>query len=128
MSDKLAQACTTINNANQNQARQVIIRNINSVVRNFLNIMQAYGYLDEITYINDHRVGKAVVSLNGRLNKCGAVCPRYDVQIGEIERYRQSILPARQFGHLIVSTSKGILDHRECIVKGTGGKVLGFFY
>ncbi|ELA46144.1 hypothetical protein VCUG_02379 [Vavraia culicis subsp. floridensis] len=128
MSSKLAQACTTINNANQSQARQVIIRNINSVVRNFLNVMQQYGYIDEITYINDHRVGKVVVSLNGRLNKCGAVCPRYDVRIDEIEGYRQSILPARQFGHLILTTSKGIIDHRECINQGTGGKVLGFFY
>lgn len=38
------------------------------------------------------------------------------------------LLPSRQFGKFILTTSVGILDHEEARRKKTGGKVLGFFY
>ena len=31
------------------------------------------GYIGEFEYIDDHRSGKIVVQLNGRLNKCGVI-------------------------------------------------------
>jgi small subunit ribosomal protein S15Ae len=33
-----------------------------------------------------------------------------------------------QFGHIILTTSQGIMDHEEARRKKVGGKVLGFFY
>ncbi|KAG0439495.1 40S ribosomal protein S22-B [Dictyocoela muelleri] len=128
MMDRLANACVAINNANRLRKRTVLIRGTSKVVKEFLETMQKYNYISSLVYIDDHRQGKALVGLNGRLNKCGAVCPRYDVTMKEIERYRESILPARQFGHLIFTTSKGILDHNQCLSQRTGGKIIGFFY
>lgn len=128
MVDRLANACVAINNANKMKKRSVIIRGISKITKEFLETMQKYEYISSLIYIDDHRQGKAFVGLNGRLNRCGAVCPRYDVTVNEIERYRESILPARQFGHLIFTTSQGVLDHNDCLSKRTGGKVLGFFY
>ena len=78
--------------------------------------------------IDDHRAGKIVVTLNGRLNKCGAICPRYDASVGEFEKWQKSVLPSRQFGFIVLTTSLGIMDHEEARSKNTGGKVLGFFY
>ncbi|KAL9674045.1 hypothetical protein QQ045_030311 [Rhodiola kirilowii] len=32
-------------------------------------------------YVDDHRSGKSVVELNGRLEKCGVISPRFDVGV-----------------------------------------------
>jgi ribosomal protein S8 len=37
-----------------------------------------------------------VVELNGRLNKCGVISPRFDVGVKEIEGWTARLLPSRQ--------------------------------
>lgn len=46
--------------------------------------------------MDDHRSGKIVVELNGRLNNCGVISPRYDVGVTEIEGWTAKLLPSRQ--------------------------------
>ena len=123
----LAQACTAINNANRRNKRQVLIRTINHTVIQFFKMMQHYQYIDELTVINDRKTRKMVVSLNGKLNKCAAISPNYDLQLGDIEKFKVGVLPARQFGHLILHTSKGMMEHSDA-VGNVGGKVVGYFY
>ena len=36
---------------------------------------------------DDHRSGKIVVQLNGRINKCGVISPRFNVQLAQIESW-----------------------------------------
>lgn len=48
-----------------------------------------------------------------RLNKCGAISPRYDIAAKDIEAWVGRLLPSRQFGHIILTTSQGIMDHEE---------------
>lgn len=86
------------------------------------------GYIGEFEIIDDHRSNKIVIELNGRLNKCGVISPRFDVTYGEIEKWIVNLLPSRQFGHVILSTTYGIMTHEEARRKKTGGKILGFFY
>lgn len=86
------------------------------------------GYVGEFTIVDDHRGGKIVVELTGRINKCGVISPRFDCQYYEIENWINNLLPSRQFGHVVLTTTYGIMDHDECRRKKTGGKVLGFFY
>ena len=86
------------------------------------------GYIGEFEIIDDHRSSKIVIELNGRLNKCGVISPRFDVEYGEIEKWIVNLLPSRQFGHVILSTTYGIMTHEEARRKKTGGKILGFFY
>ncbi|KAK4492038.1 hypothetical protein RD792_002828 [Penstemon davidsonii] len=86
------------------------------------------GYIGEFEYVDDHRSGKIVVELNGRLNKCGVISPRFDVGVKEIEPWTARLLPSRQFGYIVLTTSAGIMDHEEARRKNVGGKVLGFFY
>lgn len=86
------------------------------------------GYIGEFEFIDDHRSGKIVVQLNGRLNKCGVIQPRYNVKIGEIDNWTANLLPARQFGYVILTTSAGIMDHEEAKRKHVSGKILGFVY
>ena len=86
------------------------------------------GYIGEFEVVDDHRAGKIVVDLIGRVNKCGVISPRFDVGSGELEQWVVNLLPARQFGHILLTTSYGIMDHEEAKRKHTGGKILGFFY
>ncbi|KAG7880108.1 hypothetical protein KL905_002777 [Ogataea polymorpha] len=94
----------------------------------FLQILTSLGYIGEFEYIDDHRSGKIVIQLNGRLNKCGVISPRYNVKINDIEKWTDNLLPARQFGYVILTTSAGIMDHDEAKRKHVAGKILGFVY
>jgi small subunit ribosomal protein S15Ae len=62
----------------------------------FLTIVLDVGYVGEFEYVDDHRSGKIVVELNGRLNKCGVISPRFDVGVKEIEGWTARLLPSRQ--------------------------------
>lgn len=64
----------------------------------------------------------------GRINKCGVISPRFDIQVKNYEKWVNNLLPARQFGYIVMTTSAGIMDHEEARRKHTGGKVLGYFY
>lgn len=90
--------------------------------------MTGIGYIEEFEIIDDHRSGKIVVHLNGRLNKCGVISPRFDVKLPELENWINNLLPSRQFGFIVLTTSAGIMDHEEARRKHTGGKILGYFY
>merc|ERR1711955_172677 len=98
------------------------------VVVRFLTVMGKKGYIGEFEVVDDHRAGKIVVNLNGRLNKCGVISPRFDIQINEIEKWTNNPLPSRQFGYVVLTTSGGIMDHEEARRKHLGGKILGFFF
>ncbi|KAH7560647.1 hypothetical protein JRO89_XS10G0061300 [Xanthoceras sorbifolium] len=64
---------------------QVMIRPSSKVIIKFLLVMQKYGYIGESEYIDDHKAGKIVVELNGRLNKCGVVSPHLDVVLRRLK-------------------------------------------
>lgn len=86
------------------------------------------GYIGEFEIIDDHRSGKIVIQLNGRLNKCGVISPRFNIAVDQIENWVALLLPARAFGKMILTTSAGIMDHEEARRKHVGGKVLAYVY
>ena len=124
----LADALKTINNAEKRGKRQVLLRPVSKVLVKFLQSMQKHGYIGEFEIVDDHRAGKIVVELNGRINKCGVISPRFDVKIQDIEKWVVNLLPARGFGHIILSTTYGIMDHEEARRRHTGGKIIGVYF
>lgn len=124
----LADALQSITNAEKSGKRQVLIRPSSKVIIKFLTVMQQHGYIGEFEYVDDHRSGKIVVQLNGRLNKCGVISPRFNVKVDDVEKWIQNLLPSRQFGYIILTTSAGIMDHEEARRRHVAGKILGFFY
>jgi small subunit ribosomal protein S15Ae len=124
----LHDALNTIYNGEKAGKRQVLIRPSSKVIIKFLGVMQKHGYIGEFEEVDDHRSGKIVVQLNGRLNKCGVISPRYPVALSELEKWVVKLLPSRQFGYIVLTTSAGIMDHEEARRKHVSGKVVGFFY
>eukprot|EP01017_Pseudomicrothorax_dubius_P000350 TRINITY_DN0_c1605_g1_i1.p2 TRINITY_DN0_c1605_g1~~TRINITY_DN0_c1605_g1_i1.p2 ORF type:complete len:131 (+),score=37.72 TRINITY_DN0_c1605_g1_i1:65-457(+) len=124
----LTDCLRSIVNAERLGRKQVLIRPCSRVIIKFLRVMQKHGYIGEFEVIDDHRSNKILVELRGRINKCGAISPRFDLKLGDYEQWASQILPSRQFGYLVVTTTYGIMDHEEARHRGTGGKILGFFY
>ncbi|XP_033630646.1 40S ribosomal protein S15a [Asterias rubens] len=124
----LADALRCICNAEKRCKRQVMIRPCSKVIIKFLMVMMKHGYIGEFEIIDDHRGSKIVVNLTGRLNKCGVISPRFDVPLNELEKWTGNLLPSRQFGYVVLTTSSGIMDHEEARRKHVGGKILGFFF
>ncbi|CAL6044355.1 Ribosomal_protein S15A [Hexamita inflata] len=124
----LRDALKNLCNAQQAGSRQAIIRPINPVVIEFLKQMQATNYIGDFTIVDDRRGNKCVVNLIGRLNKCAVISPRFDVPVADMEKYTNSLLPSRLFGHVIFATSQGIMDQTEAQKRHVGGKIIGFFY
>ena len=124
----LSDALRSISNAERCGKREVIIHPSSKIIIKFLKVMQKHQYIDEFTKIEDHRSGKIIVKLLGRINKCRAISPRYDIKIKDSEKWISNILPSRQFGIIVLTTSNGIIDHREALSTKSGGKILGFFY
>lgn len=50
------------------------------------------------------------------------------MQVGDMEKQVVNLLPSRQFGHIVITTTMGVMDHDDARRKHTGGKLLGFFY
>jgi hypothetical protein len=85
---------------------------IHPSIRHFHNTSHSHlsGYIGEVEIIDDRRAGKVVVNLIGRLNKCGVISPRFDVGLKDIEKWTNNLLPSRQFGKLVLTTSAGALQ------------------
>merc|ERR1711994_885049 len=126
--DSLANALKTINNAEKRGKRQVLLRPCSSVIVRFLSVMMKHGYIGEFEIVDDHRGGKIIVNLTGRINKVGVISPRFDIGVRDYEKWATNLLPSRQFGKIVVTTSGGIMDHDEARRKHLGGKIVGFFF
>ena len=118
---------TIINNEMRNK-RECIISPASKLLGRVLRIMQLNGYIGEFEFIDDGRSGKFKVQLLGRINRCWPIKPRYPAKVGEFEDWEKKFLPSRDVGLMVVSTSKGVIAHRDAEEKNLGGRLLAFVY
>lgn len=125
--DVLADILSVIKNQ-EAIGRATCVTRASSLGKEVLKLIQGKGYIGAFELVDDGKGGKFQVALTGRINDCGVVKPRFAVQKGEWQKWEKRFLPAAQVGILIVSTSKGVLDHRTAAEQGLGGRLLGYVY
>jgi len=126
--DTLSNGLTTLMNNEFRNKSSCVISPASKLLGHVLRVLQLSGYVGEFEFIEDGRSGKFRVQLLGRINKCGAIKPRYSVKTDAFENWEKTYLPAREMGILVVSTPSGVISHKEAKQKSVGGKLLAFVY
>ena len=126
--DPLANALNHLSNCERVGKKVAYIKPASKLIGRVLKVMQDYGYIGEFEFIEDGRAGIFKVELIGKINKCGAIKPRFPVKKLGYEKFEKRYLPARDFGILIVSTTQGVMSHEEAKKRGLGGRFLAYVY
>ncbi len=126
--DPLNDALVAIKNAQMAGKKECTVRPASKLIGRVLKVMEEYGYIKQFEYIENGRGGEFRVVLNGRINNCGVIKPRYAVSKKDMEKFEKRYLPAQDFGVIIISTNKGIMSHIKAREMGIGGKLIGYVY
>ncbi len=126
--DPLNDAMSIIKNAEDVGKRVCTLRPSSKLIGRILNVMQDNNYIRQFEYIEDGKAGEFKVELNGNINNCGVIKPRYAVKKRDVEKFEARYLPAKDFGVLILTTTNGIVSHNEAKKLGVGGKLLAYVY
>jgi small subunit ribosomal protein S8 len=125
--DILADALAAIKNAERVGKKECVV-SASNLVKGVLKILQAKGYIGPFEFIDDGKSGKFKIELKGKIIDCNAIKPRFSVKLDEFEKFEKRFLPARDVCLLVVSTPKGIVDHKKAKELKTGGKLLAYCY
>jgi len=129
--DPLANTLAAIYNAELRAKKEVVTWPASKLVLNVLKVLQREGYIGEFEYIDDGRWGKIKIQLLGRINKVGVIKPRFSAKYEDLVNppsWLKKYLPAYNIGILVISTSQGVMSHREAVEKRIGGVLLAYCY
>ena len=127
-SDPLNDAMCVMKNAASDGKSECIIQPSSKLIGRVLKVMQDHGYINQFEYIEDGKAGKFRVMMEGAINNCGVIKPRYSVKAHDIERFEARYLPAQDFGVLILTTTAGVITQDRAKELGIGGKLLAYIY
>ncbi|MFA5887442.1 MAG: 30S ribosomal protein S8 [Candidatus Nanoarchaeia archaeon] len=128
MNDTLATAMSNIMNAENIAKDTCLVTPISKMLTKMLDIMQLKGYIAGYEVADKGRGGVYKIKLNGSINKCGVIKPRFSVTKAEFEKFEKRYLPAKDFGFIVISTTKGLITLEEAREKGLGGRLIAFVY
>ena len=115
------------NNEMRNKKECLVVPSSNLAAK-VLRTMQINKYIGEFETIDDGVGGKIRIQLLGRINRCGVISPRFAVKTKEFGKWERQYLPAVGIGVLILSTSQGVLSHKDAQEKQIGGRLVGYVY
>ena len=125
--DLLADALSAIKNADRIGKKECEVK-ASKLIGEVLRIMKSHDYIEGFEFVDDGRGGKFRVRLKGKIIDCNVIKPRFSVRVDEYEKFEKRFLPARGVGVMIVTTSKGIMEHEKAKNLRIGGKLLAYCY
>jgi small subunit ribosomal protein S8 len=128
LTDPISDALVSIKNCELVAKKEFLFRPGSKLLGNILEVMKANHYIVDYEFIEDGKSGVYRVKLAGKINECRAVRPRYTVKKNGFEKFEKRFLPSRDLGLLIVSTSLGVMSHKDAIDKKIGGRLLAYVY
>jgi len=125
--DTLADVLSAIKNG-ERVGKIECVTPASKLVKEVLKVMQKQGYIGVFEFIDDGKSGKFKIELKKKVNDCNVIKPRYSLKADEFEKWEKRFLPARGFGILLISTTKGVMAHEDAKQKQLGGKLLAYVY
>lgn len=127
LQDTLADVMSTIKNADKIGKRECVTRASN-ITRSVLQVLHDHNYIGTFDFVDDGKSGKFKIEMKGKIIDAKVIKPRFSVKADEFEKWEKRFLPAREFGLLILSTTKGVMDHKKAKEMNLGGKLVAFVY
>lgn len=127
LQDPLADVLSAIKNAERIGRKNCLTR-ASKEIKSVLKVLQDHDYIGAFEFIDDGRGGKFKVELKGKVIDTNVIKPRFSVDVDEFEKWEKRFLPARNVGLLVVTTNKGVVDHKKAKEMNVGGKLLCFVY
>lgn len=128
LNDPLANVLSQVLNCEKIGKTSCIVRPASKLIKESLKIIKEKGYIGDFKEIENGKGNLIEIKLIGNINKCGVIKPRFAVRKNQFVKYEKRYLPAKDFGLIIVSTSKGMMTHNEAKEKDTGGKLIAYVY
>ncbi len=128
LNDPLANVFSNINFYDKCGKKELLIHPVSRTIRKILAILQDNHFVGSFDELTDSRGGVVKLHLLGNINKCGVIKPRFSVSLQEFEKFEKRFLPAKDFGIIIISTSRGVMTHKEAKRGGLGGRLLAYCY
>lgn len=125
--DPLSDALVLIKNADHVGKESAIVP-ASRLIGEVLKLLTEKGYLNNYEFREDGKSGEFDISLNGRINGCGAIKPRFSIKLKDMDRHEARYLPAKDFGLLILTTPYGVMNNDQAKEALTGGKLLAYVY
>jgi small subunit ribosomal protein S8 len=127
LQDSLADALAVIKNAEKVGKGECVTR-ASKEIKEVLKLLQESGYIGTFEFVDDGKSGKFKIELKGKIINTNVIKPKYSTGVDEFEKWEKRFLPAREFGLLILTTPKGIMNHKKAKELHVGGKLLAFVY
>lgn len=127
MVDRLADSINIIK-TNERIGRRECIINSTKLTKKVLEVMEKNEYIKNFEEFDEGHVKKIKIYLSNKINKIGIVKPRHAVSKDDFQKYESRYIPSKDFGILIISTSKGLLTNREAKMQNIGGRLILYVY
>lgn len=99
------------------------------LIKSVLQVLKEQNYIESFEEVKTpEKSMDFVIRLNGKVNNCGPVRPRFYVKSTEWDKYENRYLPSKDIGMLVISTSRGVVSHAQAKHLNVGGSLLAFVY
>ena len=127
MTDHLADAFNTMK-THEMVGQETCTVASSRLIGEILKLLKEHGYVKEFKRMEADVGGHFEVELDGRINDCGVIKPRFPVKRDEWSKTEEQYIPGVGVGLLIVSTSQGIMTNVDAEDKKIGGRLLAYIY
>lgn len=128
LNDPLANALSHIKNCENVAKKECIIKNSSTLIKGVFDILKKKGFIANYKETKTPKGDFLELELKGAINNCGAIKPRFSVEVEGYEKFEKRYLPAKNFGIIIVSTNQGLMEHNQAREKNLGGRLIAYCY
>ncbi len=125
--DPFAEALNAIT-VHENNGKKTCRVKASKLLREVLNVMMRHNYIKGFEIVDNGRYKEAIVYLQGKINNCGVIKPRFPAKYQDLHEWEKTYIPAVDFGILILTTPQGVMSNREAREKHIGGRLIAYVY